>query len=41
MESDSWDNDENAYTINFSVSEIEPLNEKDLEKATITVELNY
>jgi len=41
MENDSENIDDEAYSIYFSVAKIEPLNEKDIEKVTITMELNY
>lgn len=33
--------DDEAYMIYFTVTEIEPLNESDLEKLTITAEINF
>ena len=41
QENDSGEADDEAYTIYFTVVEIEPSNEKDIEKLTITMELNY
>jgi hypothetical protein len=39
QESDELDDE--AYAIYFSVSKIEPVGEKDLEKVTITLDLNF
>ena len=41
MDKGLWDNDDEAYTIEFTVISVEPTNEQDLDKITITVELNF
>ena len=41
MDKGLWDTDDEAYTIYFSVVDIEPVNEDNLDKVTITVEVNF
>jgi hypothetical protein len=41
MDKGLWDKDDEAYMVYFSVVGIDPLNEGDLDKITITVELIF